>query len=111
MCGCGEGDLPNLAFGSFDPLAAPRGGQAFTVRVGINCLACTLSTPFTTRLTVGEVVVCSWDWRPGLGFSPECDITLPAGSHQWGVHVDADADIAESNEDDNAGWGQLTVSP
>jgi hypothetical protein len=108
----GQGDLPNLAFGSFDPLAAPRGGQAFTVSVGINCLACnTLSTPFTTRLTVDEVVVCSWDWQLGHWFSLQCEITLPAGSHQWGVHVDADDDIAESNEDDNVGWGQLTISP
>ena len=70
-----------------------------------------LSTPFTTRLTVDEIVVCSWDWQLGLGFSPECDISLPAGSHQWSVHTDADDDVAESDEGDNASWGQFTVNP
>ena len=39
-----------------------------------------------------------------------CDVPgLAAGTHRLEAHIDADNDIAESDETDNDGYGQFSV--
>jgi hypothetical protein len=102
---------PNLSFTEvdFDP-PSPSPGQPFTATVWMNSYADVGSLPmYTLRLLIDGVVVCSADTDMTSG-GHVCSIGgLPAGAHSWAAYVDADDDVAESNEADNMGWGQLTV--
>jgi hypothetical protein len=108
-------ELPNLHLGGIaggillDP-ASLHAWQPFTASISYEAENWpeTVSS-FTIRLMIDDIVVCSWDTALGSEVLA-CDIAgLSVGTHQWGVHLDADNDIAESDEGDNDRYGQFTV--
>jgi hypothetical protein len=103
---------PNLWFLQFLPNGgAPIGpGQFFEADIVFDSDVSGELPPYTIRLLVDGVVVCSQDLTQPQG-AVACAVTAPAtaGSHVWAVELDADDDIAESNETDNDRSGVLRV--
>ena len=106
--------LPNMHFSTgviFEP-GAPRAGQAFTATVWFITDPIGAALPMhTTRLEIDGVVVCSDDTTDRSARTISDIDGLTAGAHTWLASIDADDDVAESNENDNLSWGQLTVGP
>ena len=70
---------------------------------------------YTVRLFIDQVLVCSQDGRLSRGEYVCSGLTAPSSETffdrwvPWSVQLDADNDIAESNEDDNSRVGSFTV--
>ena len=99
--------LPNLYVSGieFNPVL-PRAGEPFEMTIDMMSNADDLPL-YTIRLLIDDVVVCSVDdSHTSAGYI--CDIpALSAGVHRWAAYVDADNDIAESDEADNNAFGEF----
>ncbi len=87
-----------------------RAGQPFVIETGIAADPWDVGLPlYTVRVLIDDVVVCSMD-IDSSSIGVLCDVPgLTAGIHQLAVLIDADNDLAESDETDNDRYGQFSV--
>ena len=105
--------LPNLVLESVTQTPSPptTGDEVRLEMVFVLYDELASASSYTIRFVLDGVLICSID-NPFVGgrIGEGCLAgDLAAGSHEWMVVLDADNDIAESNEDDNAAVGRFTV--
>ncbi len=105
-------ELPNLYFGRVTLDATVlSAGEHFTMAVTVG--SGDPNTPvgaYTIRLLIDGVVVCSADVDFTEGVLPCAIPGVASGTRQWEAYIDADNDVIESNEGDNAGFGHFWVN-
>ncbi|MCU0281437.1 MAG: hypothetical protein MUE66_06350, partial [Acidimicrobiia bacterium] len=109
----GQGNLPDLAVtGVTLSPSQPGPNEPFTITATFADLNEVGPLPmYTVQVRVNHAVLCSEDgnWASG---SIVCQVPgQPAGPHDWGVVVDSEREVDEtdSNEFNNSEWHQLQV--
>jgi len=112
----GQPDL-TVAGVSMQP-QSPQQGQPMVVAVTVQNVGDGQAGAFNIRWNPegANFVGCSWDvfgLPPGEAVDMLCDYQgyPQAGAFNWGVTVDADGEVAESNEGNNRQSGEIVVVP
>ena len=108
-----EAGLPELSM-SVDFSEPRSAGQPFTVVLHIHNAGSVDSGFFTAVwFSAPDVVGCSVDVSVPAGEIIDSVCTFPgyseSGMHEWSAMVDAENEVHESNEDNNTGWGGVSV--
>ena len=65
---------------------------------------------YTVRVLIDDALACSDDTDAGGRVGIYCDVgTVTVGPHTWRIVLDADNDIAESDETDNVATGTFVA--
>ena len=94
---------------SFDP-PLPEPGIGFQFRIDVAGDPPTAwDTLYTVRLSIDGVLACSWD-AEGAPCGLVCYTDpYPVGIHEWTIEIDADGDVAETDEGNNTAYGQFEI--
>ncbi len=111
-----DSGAPNLWFVTLrlEPVVLEE-GQLFQAVIVVDSDSEEDLPAYTVRLFIDQVLVCSQDGRLSRGEYVCSGLTAPSSETffdrwvPWSVQLDADNDIAESNEDDNSRVGSFTV--
>ena len=103
-------EIPNLAIDHVrwaDPVPA---GVGISPLIYLDSNLPTGAALYTVRVFIDDALACSDDTDAGGRVGIYCDVgTVTVGPHTWRIVLDADNDIAESDETDNVATGTFVA--